>query len=168
MRNILAQIRHPKKNILLHEYNDPRVIRAISPIIIDEIANISLLGDKNEILNNVRKIEPKLEFLYKHVNIIEPHSIDTKLLNQIIDTGNRNLDIGHVLLKNDIVNGMVSGSTISTGDVLRSALKNVGLKDNIKTLSSYFIMESKENTDPGCWKNYPDLTKYKINWSSYG
>ena len=30
------------------------------------------------------------------------------------------------------------------------------------------LMESKENPDPGCWKNYPDLTKYKINWSSYG
>ena len=36
---------------------------------------------------------------------------------------------------------MVSGATMPTGNVIKSALKHVGLKEGMSTLSSFFLME---------------------------
>jgi phosphotransacetylase len=39
------------------------------------------------------------------------------------------------------IDGVVSGAVYSSGDVIRSGLKNVGLRDDVTSLSSFFIME---------------------------
>lgn len=142
LRNIFTKVKYQRKKILLIEYNDSRVIKASMDIVKDNIANIYFLGDKKEIYNNINKIEQNFLNQYS-INVIEPKTIDKHIIKQVISTGDINLDLGHILLKNNIVDGMVSGATIHTKNMLRSALKNVGLKDNIKTLSSYFLIESK-------------------------
>jgi hypothetical protein len=52
-----------------------------------------------------------------------------------------NLDTANQQLAAKTVNGVVSGAVYSSGDVIRSGIKNVGLRDGIKALSSFFIME---------------------------
>ena len=52
------------------------------------------------------------------------------------------INTGHTMLSDGIVDGMVSGCTVSTSTVIRSAIKYVGLER--KTLSSFFIMEKNQ------------------------
>jgi len=51
------------------------------------------------------------------------------------------LDTANQQLKRGDLHGVVSGAATSTGDVIRSGLRNVGLAEGIKALSSFFIME---------------------------
>jgi len=47
---------------------------------------------------------------------------------------------GSMLLHKGLVDGLCGGAATATGDVLRPAIKIVGLKEGIKTVSSCFIM----------------------------
>lgn len=51
-----------------------------------------------------------------------------------------------LLLKNERVDGVVAGAATPTAEVVRAALKIVGLQSGIKTLSSFFLMRLPEQT----------------------
>ncbi len=62
---------------------------------------------------------------------------------EIINTAgdiNTRIDVAHKLLSSGEADGMVSGCTATTANVIRSAIKYVGLHHE-KTLSSFFMME---------------------------
>jgi len=52
------------------------------------------------------------------------------------------LDEANALLKKGDVDGVVSGAATATGDVIRSALRNVGLAEGTKVVSSFFLIEA--------------------------
>jgi len=115
-----------KKTILLPETQDSRVLQAANIVQKSGIANIALLS-KNQTLPKVREyLDSCIEL---HVSEGDP------------------IDTGHQLLANGTVDGMVSGCIHPTSHVLRSALKYIGLKEECKTLSSFFIMDFK-NRNP--------------------
>lgn len=62
-----------------------------------------------------------------------------------IETGVADLDECNRLLKLGEFQGVISGADTATGDVIRSALKNVGLKSGCKTVASYFVMDLGES-----------------------
>lgn len=61
-----------------------------------------------------------------------------------IETSVPDLNECNRLLKNKEIDGVVSGADTSTGDVLRSAIRNLGLKEGCKTVSSFFLMDLSE------------------------
>ena len=57
-----------------------------------------------------------------------------------------NLFFGAMLVKQKICDGLVAGAANTTSDVLRSALRIIGVKKGLNTVSSYFIMVTKNET----------------------
>jgi phosphate acetyltransferase len=51
------------------------------------------------------------------------------------------LDKANQELASKNIDGVVSGAVYSSGDVIRSGIRNVGMRDGVKALSSFFIME---------------------------
>jgi len=146
IRNIINRVKPLNKNILLHEYYDPRVLAAVTNIIKDKVANITLLGNKEKILDNINKLDCKnSSLLLSNINIIDPLPYHYELFytNSNKNPRYNNLDLGHILLKSGLVDGMVSGSSIPSKIVIKSALKYVGLSSETSTLSSFFLMESQ-------------------------
>jgi phosphate acetyltransferase len=155
IKSIVSKVMSNKKNILLHEFHDPRIIKAMTGVIQDDVADISLLGEQSEIFNKINNVDNGIvNYILSNINIINPKSPDVK---SIIDNDAMikcdgytypeysNIDVGHILLKNGVVDGMVSGATMPTGNVIKSALKHVGLKEGMSTLSSFFLMEKYDN-----------------------
>ena len=56
---------------------------------------------------------------------------------------------GSMMLHKNLVDGLCGGAATATGDVLRPAIKIVGLKEGIKTVSSCFIMIVRNCPLPG-------------------
>lgn len=152
MKNIINRVTFQKKNILLHEYEDPRIVKAICNILQHDVADITLLGNHGKIFNKINEVDNGIvNYIMSNISIIDPQSPhiryivnDTSVYNNETYTfpEYNNIDIGHILLKRGLVDGMVSGSTMPTGKVIRSALTHVGVEKTTSTLSSFFLMES--------------------------
>ncbi len=54
-----------------------------------------------------------------------------------------NLFFGSMLVKQKICDGLVAGAANTTSDVLRAALRIIGVKKGLNTVSSYFIIVTK-------------------------
>lgn len=157
-KDLLEQIwdlaRKKLKTIVLAEPQDDRVLQAADKVIKEKIANIILLGEKDSILRKADELSLSLD----EAKIIEPHrevELAEKFASQYyekrkhkgisLDTARKiikssNLFFGAMLVANDICDGMVAGSLSPTADVIRAAIHCIGPRDEIKTVSSFFIM----------------------------
>jgi len=155
MKNIINRVTFQKKNILLHEYEDPRIVKAICNILQHDVANITVLGNHNQIFNKINDVDNGIvNYIMSNISIIDPKSPHIRYIvndyNSLYNNESytfpeyNNIDIGHILLKSGLVDGMVSGSTMPTGQVIRSALTHLGVEKNISTLSSFFLMENSK------------------------
>lgn len=123
--------RFSTKRIMLSESNDKRVIQALEKIHEQKLSKISLITDEN-----LNKNIPKY--------LLESEVLDLKIYKKG-ETQLNNIDIGHKLLSIGEVDGIISGNISPTKNVIKSALKYIGLKENYSTLSSYFIMIPPSN-----------------------
>lgn len=60
------------------------------------------------------------------------------------------LDEANQVLRAGEIDGCVAGAVHATGKVIKSALKNVGLTDGCKTVSSFFLMDMPHLFDEAC------------------
>ena len=139
---VRAKLQTPKKNILLLEYQDPRILRAAEKALRTNVANISFLGEPNTIFRHIQNIFPKKrtqDRFHSKLNIITPDDYKDNIY--------RNVDVGHQLVKENRVDGILAGATLPTDTVLKSALKTIPLTHSTSTLSSFFFMESREKNE---------------------
>jgi phosphotransacetylase len=54
------------------------------------------------------------------------------------------LDSANRLLSEGGIDGVVCGAATSSGAVIKSAFKNVGLAENVSSVSSFFLMEIED------------------------
>lgn len=140
-----------KQTIVLPESLDIRTIEATHHILKEDIANIVLLGDKNQILQkaqgfNIDKaifINPsEYEFLNllidKFVEIRKDKGITPEKAKDILL--NDYLYFGVLLVKCNFVDGMVAGAINSTANVLRPCLQILKTAPNTKIVSAFFIL----------------------------
>ena len=113
-----------KKRIVYPEAKDIRVLQAARAVLENNLAKISLVSSKENI-----------PFIEKNLNKTELTKVDLHVTN------NNLIDYGHQLLRDGEVDGMVSGSIAQTSEVIRSAIKHIGLKKGCSTLSSFFLMD---------------------------
>ena len=142
-----------KKTIVFPEGEELRVIKAAKIIIDEGIANPVLLGEQN----TIRKIadENNIRFT-EDLKIINPKESD-KLndyasvyyslrknkgisLEESLDILKNPLYFGALMVYQDDANGLVAGSINATGDVFRPALQTIKTSDEVKIVSSSFIM----------------------------
>ncbi|MBQ9950067.1 MAG: phosphate acetyltransferase [Clostridia bacterium] len=142
-----------KMHILLPEGTEPRTIQAVEKIVAQGIAEVSLLGNAEEIqakanelgvsLSGVGIIDPeKSEFFADYANqyyeMRKAKGMDPeKAAKQMKDT----LFFACMHIKNNRADGMVAGAINTTGNTLRPGLQIIKTTPGIKNVSGCFIMD---------------------------
>lgn len=149
INKIINKAKSNKKRIILPETMDERVLKAAEKIIIEDIANIILIGDNNQII----KSHPLLE----KAEIINP--LTSNLTNKYIDMlvelrkeKNITTNEAKALLLEDYMyyacmlvldkkaDGIVSGACHSTKETLKPALQLIKKDNNSSIVSAFFLM----------------------------
>ena len=152
LSKIKDKARSKKRRVVLPEGTEPRVIQAARKLLMDDIAQVTLLGDEGQIA----KLAKEHGLQLGRVEVINPtHSPDynsyvqkfleiRKVKNPTEEeakTAMANpLHFGAMLVREDKAHAAVAGSVNTTGDVMRAAIQVIGLKAGIRTVSSCFMM----------------------------
>ena len=143
-------------SVVLPESNDLRTLQAVEIIIREGFSKVILLGKKDKILedakaNNVsvagcEVIDPET---YADIADFETYFFEKRkakglTLEEAQKLVRQPLYFGALLIQFKKANGMVAGAFNTTGDVLRAALQVIGVKAGLKTVSSSFIMVTKD------------------------
>ena len=149
---IILRAKEHKRKIVLPESMDKRVLRATIKIVNENIADIILIGNKDEIL----KLEPNLDI--SKIEIIDP--INFSLTDELVDKfyelrKNKGLSFEkakELLLTDNMyfacmlvyigyADGAVSGACHPTSNTLRPALQILKNASNTELVSAFFLME---------------------------
>ncbi len=155
VKDIIDLAKENKRKIAFPESEDIRILKATEYILNYKIANIVLIGNKN----NINKICKNNNINIDGVEIIEKetyHKKEEYILNlyelrkhkkiTLEDARNMlddNMYFATMMLKNGDVDGVVSGAIHSTADTLRPALQIIKTNENCKCVSSFFLMQTK-------------------------
>ena len=151
-----AQKIYPR--ILLPESTDQRVIQAALSLSTQKIAKIVLLGNEDEIYSQLDQssenkkhdlefIDPKDEKLKNDYakTLFERRKHKGLELNESLDlVGNPNV-FAMLALQRDEVDGVVTGAITPSQQVLGNALRIIGVSNNTKLVSSFFLMMFDQN-----------------------
>lgn len=157
IERIIERAKQNKRIIVLPEGTDERVLKAARIATDKQIANIVLVGNKELIiektkeynisLNNITIIDPESSSDYEEfVNYLYELRKEKGLTNE--DAKKLVLDpvyYGILMVKKGLADGLVSGAIHSTSDTLRPALQIIKGRSDVKTVSSFFLMELNES-----------------------
>lgn len=139
------------KTIVLPEGTDERTIDAANAIAENGLAKIILLGNENEIKELFAQkgyavrceiIDPTTStYLEEFTNYyFEKRKSKGMTIEEATESMKNVLYFGSMLVEKGIADGAVAGACHTTGDVLRAAIRIIGTKKGMKTVSSCFIM----------------------------
>jgi len=156
---LISRIRNEAKKtlkpIVLPEGFEDRVIRAARILASDKIVQPILLGDEKKIrqksdelkidLSDVMIINPQThpdlkKFADDYLGLRKHKGITLDVARETILNP---LYFGAMMVRKNMAAGAVAGSINTTGDVLKAAIQIVGLMQNIKVVSSSFLMVLK-------------------------
>lgn len=142
-----------KQNIVLPEGYEIRVIKAASKIQDEGIANVILLGNKEEITKKATLEKVNLEGI-EIIDYINSKEYDTyanefyelrkhkgTTIEKARETMKDEVYFAAMMVKNKMADGLVAGAVHSTGDLLRPALQIIKTAKNEKIVSSFFVIE---------------------------
>lgn len=158
MNNFLKKIRTQAaknpKTIVFSEGEEPKVLQAIEVIQHQKIAKVILIGDKEKIKKNAKKLS--LEIDWKTIRIENPlnSALRTKYIDTLIELRkNKGMDrkqatklidniyyFGAMMVQCEDADGMVTGSSCSTGDSMRPVFEIIKTKEKFHKVSGIFFM----------------------------
>ncbi len=154
---IKAKARANLQTVVLPEGYDDRMVAAAAQIVADKLAKIVLLGNP-EILNakaielgvslaEVTIVEPKSSELLDNyaVELVELRKKKSLSYDDAIAllTAEDNLYFAAMMVRKGAAGGAVAGAFNTTGDVLRAAFQVIGTSPGMQTVSSVFLMVTK-------------------------
>ncbi len=143
-----------KKHIVLPEGTDERILKAAARLISQEIVDLTLLGNVNDILAIIKRLDINLDL--NKIKIVNP--ADDVYYNDYVNTlyelrKNKNVNLemardmmtdvsyfGTMMVYKGHADGMVSGAVHTTQHTIRPALQFVKTKPGISVVSSIFFM----------------------------
>jgi phosphate acetyltransferase len=153
IKQIKDNAKKNKQRIILPESYDNRVLKAADIIISENIADITLIGKKADILKDSNNL--KLRNIGR-AKIIDPEKNSKKdiyaslmveirkskglTMDEAYRLLNNPLYLSTVMIKNGDADGEVAGAANATPDVLRPALQLVKTKPGINIVSGAFLM----------------------------
>ena len=152
MKQIWDKARNNKKTIVLPEGDEERTLVAAQKIVEEGLANICLVGNKEDIENKAAKLNVNLEGveiidsttsdkLEKYVNAFyELRKAKGMTLEKAEKIVRDPLYFATMMVKLDDADGMVSGAVHTTGDLLRPGLQIIKTAPGVSVVSSFFIM----------------------------
>lgn len=149
--NVKKRAKKNKKTIVLPESMDERVIEAASKVIEEDIANIIIIGDKEEIDKNYPNYD------ISKAKIINPESseLTEDLINHLVELRKHKgmtyeeakrliledyMYFACMLVKDGFADGVVSGACHSSSNTLRPALQIIKTKPDTLLVSAFFLM----------------------------
>jgi phosphate acetyltransferase len=159
---IKAKAKENLQTVVLPESYDDRMIQAAGQIVADGLANIVLLGDPSTMqakagelgcsLEGVTLLDPKTapkldDYVAELVELRKKKALTAEQAKELL-TGDDNLYFGSMMVRKGDAGGAVAGAYNTTGDVLRAAFQVVGTAPGMRTVSSVFLMVTK-NPDFG-------------------
>ncbi|MDH3454000.1 MAG: phosphate acetyltransferase [Desulfuromonadales bacterium] len=159
---IKAKARASIQTVVLPESYDDRMIQAAELITKDRLARVVLLGNVAALeakagelgvsLAGVELVDPKSAaqldgYVAELVKLRQKKGLTAKQAREIL-TADDNLFFGAMMVRQNDAGGMVAGAFNTTGDVLRAAFQVIGTAPGMKTVSSVFLMVTK-NPDFG-------------------
>lgn len=146
--SIRQKAKSDKKQIVLPEGNEERILKAAEVILKEGIAELIILTDDENIrgkyaLEGVEIINPGTSPKLKEYadTLYELRKSKGVTQQQAEDMIKNPLYYGAMMVKIGDADGMVAGSVNTTGDVLRPALQIVKTAPDISVVSSCFVME---------------------------
>ncbi|WP_179367585.1 phosphate acetyltransferase [Winogradskyella forsetii] len=152
--NLLQQALKDKKHIVLPEGYDERVLRASARLIDAQVVDLTLIGDKDKILERIKKLDIPLDT--EKINIVSPQKSEhfddyVNTFYELRKHKNVNLDMAKdamsdvsyfatMMIYKGHADGMVSGAVHTTAHTLRPALQFIKTKPGVKIVSSVFFM----------------------------
>ncbi len=150
IENVKELARKNKKKIVLPETNDQRTIDAANIILQEGIADLILVGNKDEILSRAQNCDlSKAEFIdpknYENIDKMIDGLVEIrKSKGMTRDEAEKLLQdplyFGVMLVNNSLADGMVAGAVNSTANVLRPSLQILKTAKGTKLVSGFFIM----------------------------
>ena len=151
LQSVIQRARTNKKTIVLPESTEARTLEAAGRVIAEDIANVVLIGNKEEIIrlagaSDVSRavfVDPasyeKMDSLADQLTELRKSKGMTKeeagrLLRE------KPLYLGNMLVKTNLADGMVAGAVHSTADVLRPSLQILKTAPDTRLVSAFFIM----------------------------
>ncbi len=151
LETIKRRARASKKTIVLPETSDMRVLQAAEIIMKEEIADIILLGNKDEIISKDESLDLSKA---KIIDPLEFEQMDEYISSLVELRKNRGMTaikakelllsdplyLGVMVVKEGLADGMVAGAASSTANVLRPSLQILKTAPGTKMVSSFFAM----------------------------
>lgn len=152
--NLQQRAKNHRKNIVLPESNDDRILNAVVRLQRLDIVDITLLGDKSTIKSLANRKGIPLDF--KSLNIVNP--VESKYYQDYVETfynlrKHKGTDhtvaedlmtdvsyFGTMMVYKGHADGMVSGAAHTTQHTIRPALQFIKTRPGVSVVSSIFFM----------------------------
>ncbi|MDD2427736.1 MAG: phosphate acetyltransferase, partial [Eubacteriales bacterium] len=154
MESVMQKAKSAVRTIVLPESDDPRVAAAAARIIAEKIANVILIGDKEEItklhpdldLSKARFENPlnsplREEFNRKYYELRKHKGCTEEVATEEMGEA---IPFGVMMVKAGLADGLVAGAVHSTADTLRPALRILRTKPGTKLVSSFILIDSPQ------------------------
>ena len=151
---LMKRARSAKKHIVLPEGNDDRILKAAARLVMQDIVQLTLLGDTNEIAAAVKRLGIDMDL--SRVNILNPaydarYDDYVQTLYELRKSKNVTLEMardlmtdvsyfGTMMVYKGHADGMVSGAVHTTQHTIRPALQFIKTKPGFSVVSSVFFM----------------------------
>lgn len=147
---IIERAKADKKTIVLAEGTEPRTIAAADIILKRGIANLIILGNKDEIakisdgydISAAKIIDPEKDEHFEDFvqTFYEMRKEKGMTPEKARETMKSTLYFGSMMVKKDLADGMVAGAVNSSANVLRPNLQILRTKPGCKLVSAFFVM----------------------------
>ena len=140
------------QHIILPEGEDARTLNAAEMCVRDKIANITVIGDEEKIrqtaaqtnanLNGVNILDHRKSADFGRIASLyhELRRAKGVTLEEAETVVKDSLYFGNLLVKLGKADGSVAGATNTTAHTVAAALRCIGVRQNFKTVSSFFLM----------------------------
>lgn len=152
--NLTQKAKSQKKHIVLPEGEDPRILLAAQRVMKSSIADITLLGNIDQIKNTVA--QQGLQVDLDAFKIIQPNNneLQSRFISDLVRLrGHKGVTesiardlvcdvsyFGTMMVNSGLADGMVSGAVHTTQHTIRPALQIIKTKADISIVSSVFFM----------------------------
>jgi phosphate acetyltransferase len=149
---VQRRARSDRKHIVLPEGDDDRILKSAGPLLLRNVADLTILGDEAQIrlraaelgvdLDTAKVIDPRHSelrdgFAEQYAQMRKAKGVTLEQARETMRDGSY---FGTMLVYNGMVDGMVSGAAHTTAHTVRPAFEIIRTAPGVSTVSSIFLM----------------------------
>jgi phosphate acetyltransferase len=152
--NLVKRAKKHRKHIVLPEGNDDRILIAAARLLLMDVVEISILGDKKQIVSKAADLGLDMDFTKVHIinprkdknyddyvntyyELRKEKKITLEIAKDLMEDGSY---FGTMMVYKGHADGMVSGAAHTTQHTILPALQFIKTKPNSSVVSSIFFM----------------------------